>query len=83
MFQLGLSAPKRQMLVNRAMLHQLEVPMSAHFDQLRRRHRRLDRLIDTSKALGKQEELKTLKRLRLRLKDRIAAFKASRSPLNG
>ncbi len=46
--------------------------MSTHLDNLRRRHRRIDRLIDTSKAAGRQEGLKLLKRIRLRLKDRIA-----------
>ncbi|WP_196793219.1 DUF465 domain-containing protein [Erythrobacter litoralis] len=58
--------------------------MQDYLDRLRRRHRRLDRLIDTSKALGKQEELKALKRIRLRLKDQIAAFTArSRHPQGG
>ena len=32
------------------------------------------RLIDTTRALARQEEVKRLKRLRLRLKDRIAAL---------
>lgn len=41
-------------------------------DALRERHRRLDRLIDTCRAAGRQEDMKLLKRLRLRLKDRIA-----------
>ncbi|RIV79947.1 DUF465 domain-containing protein [Pelagerythrobacter aerophilus] len=41
-------------------------------DALRERHRRLDRLIDTCRAPGRQEEMKLLKRLRLRLKDRIS-----------
>ena len=49
--------------------------MSDMLDRLTRRHRRLDRLIDTSKSHGKAEEVKTLKRLRLRLRDRIAALK--------
>ncbi|MEL7720939.1 DUF465 domain-containing protein [Citromicrobium bathyomarinum] len=43
-------------------------------DNLRQRHRALDRLIDTTRALARQEEVKRLKRLRLRLKDRIAAL---------
>jgi|TARA_R100000049_G_C1947260_1_gene92917 hypothetical protein len=43
-------------------------------DNLRQRHRALDRLIDTTRALARQEDVKRLKRLRLRLKDRIAAL---------
>ncbi|MEL7832215.1 DUF465 domain-containing protein [Citromicrobium bathyomarinum] len=43
-------------------------------DNLRQRHRALDRLIDTTRALARQKEVKRLKRLRLRLKDRIAAL---------
>ncbi|MBY6015643.1 DUF465 domain-containing protein [Qipengyuania gaetbuli] len=41
-------------------------------DALCARHRRLDRMIDTCRAPGRQEEMKLLKRLRLRLKDRIS-----------
>ncbi|WP_164931268.1 hypothetical protein [Erythrobacter sp. HKB08] len=47
--------------------------MEGYISKLRRRHRRLDRLIDTSKAAGKQEDVKILKRIRLKLKDRIVA----------
>ncbi|WP_137679928.1 YdcH family protein [Aurantiacibacter suaedae] len=43
-----------------------------HLEKLRKRHRALDRLIDTTKALSRQGELAQLKRQRLRLKDRIA-----------
>ena len=43
-------------------------------DNLRQRPLALDRLIDTTRALARQEEVKRLKRLRLRLKDRIAAL---------
>ncbi|MXO84494.1 DUF465 domain-containing protein [Altererythrobacter aurantiacus] len=42
--------------------------------KLIREHRLLDRRIDTTKAIGSAEKLKDLKRLRLRLKDRIAAL---------
>lgn len=42
--------------------------------KLVRRHRALNRLIDTTKSAGAREELKTMKRLRLRLKDKIAAL---------
>lgn len=50
--------------------------MSAHMTRLRAHHRRLDRLIDTTKNLGRQEELKGLKRMRLKLKDRIAKLQS-------
>jgi len=54
--------------------------MKNHLEKLRLRHRRIDRLIDTSKALGKQEEIKVLKRIRLRLKDQIAALQQRNLP---
>jgi len=46
-------------------------------EDLTKRHRRINRLIDTSKALGLQNELKQLKRVRLRLKDRLTAALAN------
>ncbi|WP_324262561.1 YdcH family protein [Altererythrobacter sp. H2] len=55
--------------------------MTGYLDRLVRRHRRLDRMIDTSKAVGKQEELKVLKRLRLRLKDRIEEIRQRNHPV--
>lgn len=45
--------------------------MSDRVDDLRRRHRRLNRIIDNCRAASRQEELKVLKRIRLRLKDRL------------
>lgn len=54
--------------------------MNGYLKKLRLRHRRIDRLIDTSKAAGKQEEVKILKRIRLQLKDRIAAAQACGEP---
>jgi len=54
--------------------------MKNHLEKLRLRHRRIDRLIDTSKAVGKQEEIKVLKRIRLRLKDQIAALQQRNLP---
>ena len=54
--------------------------MQNYLKKLRLRHRRIDRLIDTSKSAGKQEEVKTLKRIRLQLKDRIAALQARKEP---
>lgn len=55
--------------------------MRNYLKKLRLRHRRLDRLIDTSKAAGKQEDIKLLKQIRLRLKDRIAEVEARHGPL--
>lgn len=55
--------------------------MTGYLDRLVRRHRRLDRMIDTSKAVGKQEELKVLKRLRLRMKDRIEEIRQRNHPV--
>lgn len=49
--------------------------MQTHLEQLLQRHRRLDRIIDNCKAAIRQEDMKRLKRLRLRLKDRIAAIR--------
>ncbi len=54
--------------------------MENYLKKLRLRHRRIDRLIDTSKAAGKQEEVKTLKQIRLQLKDRIAEVQARKEP---
>ena len=55
--------------------------MRNYLKTLRLRHRRIDRLIDTSKAAGKQEDIKLLKQIRLRLKDRIAEVEARYGPL--
>ena len=48
--------------------------MKERLEDFRRRHRRLDRLIDSCRAASRQEEMKVLKRIRLRLKDRIASL---------
>lgn len=48
--------------------------MDSRLRMLQERHRELNRRIDTSRAAGWQKELAVLKRLRLRLKDRIAAL---------
>ena len=40
-------------------------------EALRQRHRRLNRLIDNCRAASRQDEMKILKRIRLRIKDRI------------
>ena len=51
--------------------------MTGIVEDLTKRHRRINRLIDTSKAMGLQNELKQLKRVRLRLKDKLSAALAS------
>lgn len=48
--------------------------MKPYLRKLIREHRNLNRLIDTTKSAGASAEVKALKRLRLRLKDRIAAL---------
>tara|TARA_Y100000815_G_scaffold205033_1_gene188847 strand:+ start:94 stop:264 length:171 start_codon:yes stop_codon:yes gene_type:complete len=49
--------------------------MQERLEQLNQRHRRLNRLIDNCRAASRQEEMKTLKRIRLRLKDEIAQLR--------
>ncbi len=44
-------------------------------DNLKKRHRRLNRLIDNCRARSRQEDMKLLKRLRLRIKDEIAMLR--------
>lgn len=51
-----------------------EKVMKPYLRKLMREHRALNRLIDTTKALGAQADLKDMKRLRLRLKDKIIAL---------
>ncbi|WP_417613548.1 YdcH family protein [Parasphingorhabdus sp.] len=47
--------------------------MKNYLETLQREHRRLNRLIDNCKSAARQQELKQLKRVRLQIKDRIAA----------
>ncbi|AKH42439.1 hypothetical protein FHS61_000209 [Altererythrobacter atlanticus] len=49
--------------------------MPDRLDALCQRHRRLNRLIDNCRAASRQEEMKMLKRIRLRLKDRIESLR--------
>lgn len=51
--------------------------MHATLERLRNEHRRLNRLIDTCRAAARQDEMKELKRWRLRLKDRITQLQRS------
>ena len=46
--------------------------MNHHLEELKKRHRRLNRLIDTCKSAGRENEMKQLKRIRLKLKDTIS-----------
>lgn len=48
--------------------------MKPYLRQLMREHRALNRMIETTKAIGAREQLKAMKRLRLRLKDKISAL---------
>lgn len=52
--------------------------MNNYLKKLQLRHRRIDRLIDTSKSAVKQEEVKALKRIRLQIKDRITELQPGR-----
>jgi len=48
--------------------------MKPYLHKLLREHRALNRLIDTTKAVGASDDIKAMKRLRLRLKDKIVAL---------
>ena len=48
--------------------------MKPYLRKLLREHRTLNRLIDTAKAVGASEDIKAMKRLRLRLKDKSVAL---------
>ncbi len=47
--------------------------MQNYLEALKLKHRRLNRLIDNCKAAGRQQEMQHLKRIRLHIKDKIAA----------
>ncbi len=51
--------------------------MNPHIERLKSEHRRLNRMIDTCRSVARQGEMKALKRLRLRIKDRIASLQAA------
>ncbi|MXP29432.1 DUF465 domain-containing protein [Porphyrobacter algicida] len=48
--------------------------MKPYLCKLMREHRALNRMIDTTKALGASEQVKAMKRVRIGLKDKIAAL---------
>ncbi len=54
--------------------------MKRYLDRLQKEHRRLNRLIDGARHDMLQHEMKTLKQLRLNIKDRIAALQRSAAP---
>ncbi|MBB3033296.1 YdcH family protein [Alteriqipengyuania lutimaris] len=56
--------------------------MHSHLDKLRHTHRRLDRAIDTMRAPARQEDRKRLKKMRLFVKDRIAALASTQTRSN-
>jgi uncharacterized protein YdcH (DUF465 family) len=51
--------------------------MNRYLDRLQQEHRRLNRLIDTCRNGARQNEMKALKRIRLRLKDEIVRLQRS------
>ncbi|GAA0473459.1 hypothetical protein GCM10009096_13460 [Parasphingorhabdus litoris] len=55
--------------------------MKNYVDELVRRHRRLNRLIDNCRAAGRQQEMQQLKRIRLNIKDKIAAARRDLVPV--
>jgi uncharacterized protein YdcH (DUF465 family) len=48
--------------------------MKPYLRKLMREHRALNKLIDTTKTFGAQSQVRDMKRIRLRLKDKIAAL---------
>ncbi|MEL6874379.1 MAG: YdcH family protein [Pseudomonadota bacterium] len=54
--------------------------MNSYLDKLYQRHRRLNRLIDNCKAASRQQEMRQLKKIRLRIKDEIAAARMNLEP---
>jgi hypothetical protein len=59
-----------------------EIDMQNYLETLKLKHRRLNRLIDNCKAHGRQQEMRQLKRLRLLIKDKIAAAQRALSPIH-
>tara|TARA_R110002126_G_scaffold238307_4_gene381744 strand:+ start:10136 stop:10339 length:204 start_codon:yes stop_codon:yes gene_type:complete len=51
-----------------------ENAMQNYLETLKLKHRKLNRLIDNCKAAGRQQEMQQMKRLRLRIKDKMAAL---------
>ncbi|WP_422344434.1 YdcH family protein [Parasphingorhabdus sp.] len=55
--------------------------MTNYVNELVKRHRRLNRLIDNCRTAGRQQEMQQLKRIRLRIKDKIAAARRELVPV--
>jgi hypothetical protein len=53
--------------------------MNPHIERLQSEHRRLNRMIDTTQCAARQGEMKALKRLRLRIKDRLARLQSAQT----
>jgi uncharacterized protein YdcH (DUF465 family) len=56
--------------------------MNRYLERLQLEHRRLNRVIDNCRSSVRQNEMKTLKRLRLKIKDRIAQLQRSAGPIS-
>ena len=56
--------------------------MKNYLQTLKLKHRQLSRLIDNCKAAGQQQEMQQLKRIRLQIKDKIAATQRALVPQN-
>jgi uncharacterized protein YdcH (DUF465 family) len=56
--------------------------MNPYLERLLLEHRRLNRLIDTCRNAARQNEMKALKRLRLKLKDKIVRFQSRTGPVS-
>lgn len=54
--------------------------MNRYLDRFQQEHRRLNRLIDNCRSATRQNELKALKKFRLKIKDRIAQLQRSAAP---
>ena len=54
--------------------------MTLTVERLRQEHRRLNRIIDNCRSAARQAEMKELKRLRLKLKDRMFRLQRFTSP---
>lgn len=55
--------------------------MNRYLDRWQQEHRRLNRLIDNCRSAARQSEMKSLKRLRLKIKDRITQLQRSAGPV--
>lgn len=55
--------------------------MKNYVNALVKRHRRLNRLIDNCRAASRQQEMQQLKRIRLKIKDKIAAARRELAPV--